>query len=97
MTWAEVRGMALNAIWTAQNRILHENALPDDLSLTSFTKRIFWQHARKVLVAKRWPHLEDQQRSKDRSVYFKFIWSGATATVNRHLKLKAVYQRTPAT
>ena len=94
MTWAEVRGMAIHAIWSARNCILHENALPDDATLSSYTKHAFWRQARHVLVGKRWPHLEDQQRSKDRSIYFKYIWRNATPLVNSSLKLKAVFQRT---
>ena len=93
MTWAEVRGMAIYAIWSARNRILHENALPDDTTLSSYTKHAFWRQARLVLVGKRWPHLEDQQRSKDRSIYFRHIWKQATPLVNSSLKLKAVFQR----
>ena len=85
--------MAIYAIWSARNRILHENALPDDTTLSSFTKHAFWRQARLVLVGKRWPHLEDQQRSKDRSIYFRHIWGKATPLVNSSLKLKAVFQR----
>ena len=38
-----------------------------------------------------WPHLEDQQRSSNRAVYFKQAWRPAIATILYNLQLSTLF------
>ena len=84
LTWTEVRGTAINAIWTERNRLLWA-ASPRPAASTKNIVSHFWRHTRLVAIGKRWPHAEDILRESDRAVFFKHIWSLASSTISSEL------------
>ena len=87
-TWAEVRGTAINAVWTERNRLLWASPPRPPASPQRIVGH-FWRHIRLVAIGKRWPHAEDILREGNRAVFFKHIWSLASPTISS--KLGGVY------
>ena len=84
VTLAEVRGTALNAIWTERNRLLWAPTPRPRASQRNITSH-FWRHMRLVAIGKRWPHAEDLLREGNRAVFFKHLWSLASPTISARL------------
>ena len=87
-TWAEVRGTAINAVWTERNRLLWASP-PRPPASPQRIVGLFWRHIRLVAIGKRWPHAEDILREGNRAVFFKHIWSLSSPTISA--KLGGVY------